>query len=434
MTDNRNSRGMLKMHKRLAVILPLAVLALFTFSIVANPFTYALAQQTGAKDSTDKRDESVRTAEQLIKILETAEAHINNTLTNLAGRNITVPAAVKEKYYDGLTHTEAAIQYLQENRTQDAEKEIMISMSDFKDALSQFKSNDNDDNATTTTPIANGIGQAINRSRIFIDKLETIIQSVNSTEYPTAEIQSKIAQAKTILDNATILLKHGNVTEAANSLGDARRVIAGLNGDLNSITQSEKTKNIKQFADNALERLNGVESKANELLPPQAAATVKDAIDQAKQSITQALNLTDNKRLDQAVDKLEEMSKDAKDGDKKFDEGFGQDKPVVTQKLEAAISTETNNLNVLQQQINALGNVTGVEKIREMLTEAKQMLQSATQKLSNGDLQSAGKILKNMDELTGKISESIKEIAKHSSEVKTGDHSDNGDNPERGKR
>ncbi len=426
-------RRMFMMHKRLVIALPLAVLALFTLSLVSNPFNYALAQQqqvgAGASRDDSNEDKRAKTAEQLTKILEKAEEHINSILQNLAAQNITVPAAAKASYESGLAHAKAAINALKENRTQDAENEITASMSDFKTALRQFKSGGN---VTAAMPEATGIAQAINRSRVFIERLETILSNVNSTKYPISGIEAKIQNAKTILDNATALLQKGNVTEAAKKLGEAKRAISGLTGELNRISKSEKSEKIREFSDKALERLTDIEQKADELLPPQAAGKVRDALEQAKQHITQARDLADSKRLEQAVDKLEDMSDAAEAGDKEFDHGFEQDTALVAQKVKAAIVNETKRLNALQQRVDALGNVKGAAKVREIIADAREMLQKASDKLASGDVQSAGKILKDLREHTEKITDWIKDVANHGSAANVEDDSgDNRDNKER---
>ncbi|MCL4437243.1 MAG: hypothetical protein M1503_04155 [Thaumarchaeota archaeon] len=423
------------MHKRLVTILPLAILALFALSLVSNPFNAAMAQQQHQSAAGASRDdneaERAKTAVQLTKILEKAEEHINGILQDLAAQNITVPAAAKASYESGLAHAEAAIKALKENRTQDAEREITASMSDFKTALSQFKDNST---VTAATPEENGISQAINRSRVFIERLETVVSNLNSTEYPVSDIKARIQSAKTILDNATVLLQRGNVTEAAKKLGEARRAISGLIGELNNISKDEKSKKIKEFSEKALERLTDIEQKADELLPPQAAGKVKAALEQAKQHITQARDLADNERLEQAVDKLEDMSEAAKAGDEEFDHGFEQDKALVAQKIKTAIANETKRLDALQQRVDALGNVKGLAKVREIMDDARQMLQKASDKLASGDVQSAGKILKDLSDLTEKITDWIKDAVKSGNAINGEDRSGDRENEGRGKR
>lgn len=424
------------MHKRLVIALPLAVLALFTLSLVSNPFNYALAQQqqqvgAGVSRDDNNEDKRAKTAEQLTKILEKAEKHIHSILQNLAAQNITVPAAAKASYESGLAHAEAAIKALRENRTQDAENEITASMSDFKTALSQFKSSGN---VTDATPEATGIAQAINRSRVFIERLETILSNVNSTKYPISGIEAKIQNAKTILDNATALLQKGNVTEAAQKLGEAKRAISGLTGELNRIGKSEKSEKIKEFSDKALERLTDIEQKADELLPPQAAGKVRAALEQAKRHITQARDLVDSKSLEKAVEELEDMSDAAEEGDKEFDRGFEQDKALVAQKVKVAIVNETKRLDALQQRVDALGDVKGAAKVREIIADAREMLQKASDKLASGDVQSAGKILRDLSEQTEKITDWIKDVANHRSAANVEDNDDDSGNEGRGRR
>lgn len=425
------------MHKHLVTALPLAVLALFTLSLVSSPFNYALAQQqqqvgAGASRDDDNEGKRAKTAEQLTKILEKAEEHINSILQNLAAQNITVPAAAKASYESGLAHAEAAIKALKENRTQDAENEITASMSDFKTALSQFKSSGN---VTNATPEATGIAQAINRSRVFIERLETILSNVNSTKYPISGIEAKIQNAKTILDNATALLQKGNVTEAAQKLGEAKRAISGLTGELNRIGKSEKSEKIKEFSDKALERLTDIEQKADELLPPQAAGKVRDALEQAKRHITQARDLADSKSLEKAVEALEDMSDAAEEGDKEFDRGFEQDKALVAQKVKVAIVNETKRLDALQQRVDALGDVKGAAKVREIIADARETLQKASDKLASGDVQSAGKILRDLSEQTAKITNWIKDVANHRSAANVEDNDDDDSGNEgRGRR
>ncbi len=419
------------MNNRLVKILPLAVLAVFALSLVSNPFSFALAQQAGAEDSKPDEDKRGKTAEQLIKILEKAQAHISALLQNFAAKNITVPEGAKASYESGLVHAEAALKALRENRTQDAEKEITASMSDFKTALSQFK---NIGNVTAATPVATGIAQAINRSRIFLERLETVVANVNSTEYPVSGIEARIQTAKIILDNATALLQNGNVTEAAKKLGEAKRAIAGLTGELNKISKAEKSKKIKEFSDNALERLTDIQQRADELLPPQAAEKVRAVLEQAKQHIIQARNLADDKRLEQAVDKLEDMLKSTKAGDEEFDRGFEQGNSIVAQKVKTAILNETKRLDALQQRVNALGDFRGAAKIQEMIAVAKQMLQKASDKLASGDIQSAGRILTELYHLTDEITNWIKNTSKNSSDVKGEDRSPPRNNENQRKR
>lgn len=387
------------MVKRYLTILSLAVLIIFTSALIINPLNYALAQQGGE----DEEEKHVG-AEKIIEIMEKAARHIEAVFERLEDRGIEIPDAAKESFERGLALAESATQALSEGKIEEAEEDAITAMNEFKEAMRQLRGAD----VTASIPAQIGIEQAINRTKIFIERLEKIVEKAEEMGYNTTNIRARIGEAKTILEEATILLSEGEVEEAAKKLGEARRTIAGLIGELNRITKAEKSRKIEAFTEKALKRLTKIEEEAEELLPPQAAEKVKAAIEKAKAHIAQIKNLTKTKRLEHAVDEIEDMLNDIEEGDDQLE----KEKPAVVQRLRATVTRITNILNGLQQRADRLGDVEGISEIQDMLAEARSLLQAALEELESGDPKSASKTLEKLSEMIDEIDDFIKDIVK----------------------
>ncbi|MEE9586044.1 MAG: hypothetical protein V3W09_04005 [Nitrososphaerales archaeon] len=403
------------MRNKYFAILPLAILGIFAFSLVANPLNYALAQQEG-----DGRGDEVEVAvegteagegnktrvktEKIIEIMVKAEDHIRAVFARLEDRGVEIPDAVKESFGRGLNISESAVLAFNEGRVEEAGESAIAAMNEFKESMRLLKGA----NVTASAPAPRGIEQAINRTRIFIERLEGITEKAEEQGYNTTDIRARIDRAKTILDNATELLNEGEVNEAAKKIGEAKRAVTGLIGELNRISKAEKSRRINEFVDKALERLTDIEEKAEELLPPQAAEKVKAAIERAKAHLNQTRNLVEQKRIGNAIDALEDMIGDAEESHNEL----SREMPAVAQRFEAAVSNIKNRLTILQNEVNRL-NVTDTTVVKEMLVNASNLLQKASEDLRSGDLRAVSKTLKTLDKLIDNIEDSIKDPLKN---------------------
>lgn len=385
------TRGsMLKRRSVLFTLLSLTMLVIFTFSLAANPFNYASAQV--------EREKRVNT-EKVVGLVEKAEEHIRLIFANLEGGGVKMPDAAKEVFERGRSKVRSAAQALSEGRTDAAAEESIAAMGHFEKSMRYLIGV----NVTAPIPAKMGIEQAANRTRVFLEKLEEIAKNAEEGGYNTGDITARISRAKTILSDVEALTDKGLITEAAKKLGEARSATAGVTGDLNRVTKEEKSKKIKEFTDKAVERLTEIEQKAD-LLPPQAAGKVKAAAERAKTHISKAKNLVEEKKLEQAVDELEEMVKDADEGDN----NFRKEIPAAASKMKEEFTKLENRVVNAQQKIDTLKDAATVKAVREKLGEAKTLLQKASDELRNGDYEAAANAIKNLEKLLDNIERSLK--------------------------
>ncbi len=395
-------------------ILSLAVLAIFAFSLVVNPLNYALAQQEGdereeevevASESTEADDGNktrIRT-EKMIEIMEKAEAHVSEVFARMGDRGVEIPDAAKESFERGLNLSESAVLAFNEGQVEEAEEDAIAAMNEFKVSMRLLAGA----NVTASAPVARGLEQAINRTRIFIERLEGIAEKADIQGYNTTDIWARIDKANKILDNATELLDEGEVNLAARKIGEAKRVVTGLIGELNIITKAQKSKKMNDFVDKTLERLTDMEEKAEELLPPQASEKVIAAIERAKEHLNQTRVLMNQKRLENAMGELEDMMEEAEEGADELD----REMPGVDKRLETAVSNIKEKLITLQNSVDTL-NGTDTTIVQDMLDEARNLHALASEDLESGNFSAVNKIIKTVEKLIDNIDDALKNLQK----------------------
>ena len=352
------------MESKYKLLTPMLILVVLLSSAVAAPFYTASAQnQRGVGGEVEA------TVEKLLELMEKTERHIEATFQRLEERNVTMPEAAKERLAEGLAKAEAAIEAFRDGRVEDAGMMALDAMRDFRTALESLEDLD----VIDRTPAGQGINQAVNRTLLFIDKLKSIMSKAEELGYNVTEFRERIREAEAHLANATRLAEEGSIPEAARELGRARRILAGLEGEIRRITKGEKVKKVERFAAKALKELEEIEAKVDELpIPPENAEAIKSALQNARHHIEQARASVDREELKDAIDELEEMA----EGVQKLE----KEKPVKIAKLE-------RKMEKLKQKIESIGVEVDVSTAEALLKEAQGLIDQAKASLEAGDLE-----------------------------------------------
>jgi len=230
--------------------------------------------------------------------------------------------------------------------------------------------------------------------------------------YITGALEERIANANLTLNEALDLAGRGMVDDAAKKLGEARRIVAGLSGEINRIAKAEAARRVERFAENALRRLTELQNKTDELkIPPQAAAAVKSALENARGHIERAKRLAEEKNTGSAVKELEDMAREAKKGSDRLKEEF----PAVSNRLKGVVKQMESRIESIERQISRLGRG-DVAVANEKLREARDLLNQAVEDLEKGNVEAANKLIKKAMGLVDEVEDMFKELIRRQGE------------------
>jgi len=310
------------MLKKKLIIITFVIIGVFNFSLIANPLNYALAQK-GLDNGDDESNELEGNVEgqdlwsqkemrvaKLIKIMSKAADHIQEVFAKLEEQGVEIPEEAKNSLASGLNKSQTAILLFDDGQLDEAGKTAIAAMKDFKQSMKLLRNIDFNDLPNA----ARRVSYAINRTMMFINRLEVVTERIGERGYNTTNIKMNIEEAKSILENATELVAIGEVDKAARTLGEARIPISEIIRELHQITKADRFRRMNGFIDNSIGRLTEIEERSEDLLPPQMANRIKDAIGRAKAHLEHTRNLIMQNRFANAFNELEEMVIDAEEG------------------------------------------------------------------------------------------------------------------------
>ncbi|MEM2904426.1 MAG: hypothetical protein QW057_05180 [Candidatus Bathyarchaeia archaeon] len=93
------------------------------------------------------------------------------------------------------------------------------------------------------TSTARGLEEAITRAELYVDKVTASVQALRATVQAESELEKldeRIAQARLHIAYARGNLTLGNINGTAHELGEIRRSLSGIEGELNRLAHSPK--------------------------------------------------------------------------------------------------------------------------------------------------------------------------------------------------
>jgi DNA repair exonuclease SbcCD ATPase subunit len=240
---------------------------MFLASVVAVPSNIALAQQT----ETAEEGKFKARADILLNILEKAKERVDKTLEKLEEKGVTIPEEAKTNYETGLSIAEEAVKLRDEGKYREACEKAVEAMRSFKNvlvAIHKAKPPIEAPKAEVEARKAIGLKVAVERAKIYADRLEKLIASAEDRGFkvPT-EIKEKISKARSILDEALRLLDEGKVDEAARKLGDARKLLGEAMAEFRkTVAQQIKLKMTERFLNKTEERIEKLKERLLPLL------------------------------------------------------------------------------------------------------------------------------------------------------------------------
>ncbi len=259
------------------------------------------------EDLTD--DENLEKTERLLKILEKSETQVKKILERMEREGIPIPEASREKFEEGLSLVQEAIQLRDQADYGEADEKAVDAMEEFEEALKiageEAPPETSDIEAAAEKAI--GLKRAIERAYNFADKVEAL---ANKAQGDVTTIRENIKEAKNHLKNAEAFQRAGEPDEAARELARARGILGRSMGEVHKISKGFKGKKAENFLKQTEKRLSKLEEKNEKLLqnvPPQEKAKVTDAIQDARDSIQEIRRKIEAGDVDEAVEDLVEL-------------------------------------------------------------------------------------------------------------------------------
>ena len=280
-----------------------------------------------AADSNQKKN-----LEKCISQLKTSITRIEEFIEE---RNIKLPKDIEENLTKANELLESAGSFLTSGKYSEAKRCLEEAMKCLKIVAGYVCRQVREEvREMTQERAAIGLKVAIETHKKFIEKLSSIVKLMEERNIKVDEsITSAINRASETLEEALSLLGEGKVNETARLLGESKRIIAGIIGELNKlirgrIEEARIAKEIGKHIRRIEERVRSIESEIAKKRREEAVSHLEEVID----------------KLNESSNKLNQL--------KKYLEGWGK----VAKGIDEAIA-------------KIKGKIDYIEKIREKLSK-----------------------------------------------------------------
>lgn len=264
--------------------------------------------------------------EMAIKMIELAEEaqdeanEANETLTELREEGIDILSSAIENYEHGVDALEKAKSLLEEDKYTVAMEMAHSALVHFGNAIhmAAMSAEKADEDGETRETVQ--LGQQIDRAYRLVEKLNATIIRLEEEGKDTSAIEALIAEAKSLLDQASAAFDEGRLDEAEAALESAEDAIEGAMNLLNEMTSETKLECMERFRERLQARLNSTE-KAIEKLGEHVAEMNRNAV------------MAQIRKIHGQLDRIREMIREGKsneafkgleDASKEFDEGLDE--------------------------------------------------------------------------------------------------------------
>ena len=238
-------------------IAPLAILMLVLLSALGAAGTTVLAQTT---------DEAK--ADFIMQVLANAKNSAEESLSDLAQHNITVPSSLMESYNQALNLTQEAVQLRAQGNYSYAYSVALQAMQMFGEVYGAAETLTYREGSSIEVRAENAtrMRAAIERAYEFINEIEDELNSAEEKGYNVTGVREALDLARQSLANATSLLDKGDMDGAARSLADARGTLGQSTAQLQRLTNDVESVRLCGYLENANDSLNRLELRVREQL------------------------------------------------------------------------------------------------------------------------------------------------------------------------
>ena len=245
-------------------------------------------------------------AEKLLALFEKARLHIESVFQRLEDRGVAIPETARARLADALEMAEEAVRDYANHLPDQASEKAVKALERLGSALQATPEHTpGESNAERYV----GLSQAVQSHLRFLDRLEALVDAARSRGVNTTGLELRIAWARSNLTQASELIAGGNESAAAKKLGDAKRAVNELVGQVHNLAKAEKPHAVEAALERLSERLSDLQERAkNVTLPPQAHAEIADGLSKAKERADEARSHLGQGRVDDAVASLRDAA------------------------------------------------------------------------------------------------------------------------------
>lgn len=359
-------------------LLPSALLSVIVTSILFS----VTAAQSVAQVQGD-RDRDRRRAEQLLQLCSRSQERVRESMEDAKGRGISVTAEAENMFQEGnRLRLEAEAAFGEGNYAKCANL-CLEAMHHYKASIRILMMQWEETPRETAQGKAVGLVVAIERVEIFIDRLSAMATKAEDLGYNVTEIREVMQEASSHLDNAKILLADGDVSGAAQKLGEARQILSGIVGELNRLTSTENRNRVERSVENIERLIEDLQGEIEELERGGADVTsAQKALDGAVSYVNAAKADLNKWDTDGAIESLRQAWASLREARLAL-----HTRPVVflggIDKMEEKIKELKDGLKDLEDQ------GIDVQEILGLLQDAEESLRDAREASSKGDREKA---------------------------------------------
>ena len=274
-------------------------------TLVLVMFMAATTSFVGKAEAQESEGSEVK-AKIMFKVAANAEKHVGRLLKRLEAKGLEVSPGARTAYEEGKSLLEEA-ERLMKGGSYNASVEASFSaLAKFKEALTLTE-----DEKLEAVKAAR-LEAAISRAERFIERLRNLLKKAEEAGYSSerlAEIKRKLDKAAETLEEARRLLDAGKTGEAARKFREARRLLAGISGELHDATKPLRTRKAGKFLDRTAERMEKMKKRLETLpVPEHVKERIHRSLDIAFARLEKAREHVRHGALSEAAEEAEDLT------------------------------------------------------------------------------------------------------------------------------
>jgi hypothetical protein len=249
------------------------------------------------------------TAEALIFIMENVDRRVLEAFEELEARSISLPDVAQTKYYAGLSLAKDSASLLEDGDYAKASRKAVEALQLYKEALisAQEALGEEISWPSTTAERYLTLRDSISRAYEYSWRLENLTKLVKAEGFNTTMIETKIVEAKRILEDAVSKLKVGYFDQVVDDLATVKALLLQINEQLRTLAEERKIQQIGAFIGKTQERLTDLRETVvsfSNSLSPQVKNASLTALNEAEVGLQQAESFLEKRMINQTFDEL----------------------------------------------------------------------------------------------------------------------------------
>jgi len=357
------------MVKKTTLVATIFALLLVTAIIV--PYNLAAADERGA-------DRSKARAEHLIDAAQRAQDRLQKIVELLTEKGVQVSQEVTNALNEAAGLLDSAIKSFKAGDYASAVEQARGAL----DALVRARKALPDRPEPANEPPEDRVRKALERSRIFSERLDKILQKAEELGYNVTEARAHLQAGIQLLTAAEAALEHGNTTQAAHAVANARRALIEAFKVIYHQVEPERLLQAIRAMARLTQMTERVQARLSELEVPQS---VMERVNAALKNAASSLSVSRESLsvLQALADELHQI----------MTEFIGHrsspthETPRLSEGLLRGLMKQVEQLQRRIQALHERGH--DVSKAQEMLDDVKETLQTL---MSSGKDESAGSL------------------------------------------